>query len=120
MWTHLLQTPLDCIGSWPRAASYASFRSDRGPATLWYVTFGNIQEAETTLTRLADQLPSQTLRVNKSPPTVPLPPLPAFTNMGIGLRSGRPTTRFAYILSPIYSAPALASIAFTSEGWWYG
>ena len=37
--------------------------------------------------------------------------------MNIVLLEGEPFTRLAYILSRIHSAPALASIVFTSEEW---
>jgi hypothetical protein len=70
--------------------------------------------------RLTDQRPSRTLQANKPPPAIPLPPLPVLTTMRIGLRSGRPSARLNCILSSVRSAPALASITFTSEGGWYG
>jgi hypothetical protein len=120
MRTYVSQTRLDCVGRWSRATSHTFFRGDHGISTLRCVTFWDAQGAETILMRLADQRPSRTLQANKPPPAIHLPPLPALTTMRIGLRSGRPSARLNCILSSVRSAPALASITFTSEGGWYG
>ena len=120
MWTHNSQTLHDCIGCWARPASYDFFRGDRGTGTPWCVPFGDAQRAETTLTRFTDEDPSQTRQANEPLPAVLLPPLPALTTLKIGLCSGGPFPHLADILSSIHLAPALTSITFTFDRWWYG
>ena len=46
-----------------------------------------------------------------------LPPFPVIATLNIDLREGDPFPRLAYILSCIRSAPALASVVFTSDEW---
>ena len=72
------------------------------------------------MTRFTDEDPSQTRQANEPLPAVLLPPLPALTTLRIGLCSGGPFPRLAHVLSSIHSAPALTSITFTFDRWWYG
>ena len=67
-----------------------------------------------------DKDPCQTRQANEPLPAVLLPPLPALTALRIGLCSGGPFPRLAYILSSIHSTPALTSITFTFDRWWHG
>ena len=71
-------------------------------------------QAGTVLTFIVDRYPSP----NESLPTISLPPFPTITTVNIAIRAGEPFARLTYVLSRIHSAPALASIVFTSEEGW--
>jgi len=77
------------------------------------VVLGDSQPG-TVLTCIADLYPFP----HESLPPISLPPFPTITTVNIAVRAGEPFDRLAYILSRIHSAPALASIVFTSEERW--